>query len=82
MSLEKLDNNELKLGEEIIDLAHVLTAKGLVVRTWGNFSRRVDSKSILITPSGKAYDKIKNDEMVKIDLSGDKAEIASPGKPS
>ncbi len=82
MSLEKLNNNELKLGEEIIDLAHVLTAKGLVVRTWGNFSRRVDSKSILITPSGKAYDKMSPDDLVKIDLSGDKAEIASPGKPS
>lgn len=82
MSLEKLNQNELKLGEEIIDLAHVLTAKGLVVRTWGNFSRRVDSQSILITPSGKAYDTMRPDDLVKIDLSGENAEIVSPGKPS
>ncbi len=82
MSLEKLEQKDLKLGEEIIELAHALTAKGLVVRTWGNFSRRVDSKSILITPSGKSYDKMRPDDLVKIDLSGGKAEIVSPGKPS
>lgn len=82
MSLKKLGSSELRLAEEVIDLAHTLTEKNLVVRTWGNFSCRLDNENFLITPSGKAYDKMQPTDLVKINLNGKKAKIFSPGKPS
>lgn len=72
----------MKLSADIIDLAHKLLAQGLVVRTWGNFSSRLDADSFLITPSGKAYTRLKPEDQVKINFSPDATEIASPGKPS
>lgn len=82
MGLNKLAGSELEQAGNIIDLARVLTEKNLVVRTWGNFSCRLDKDNFLITPSGKAYDKMQPEDLVKINYNGAKSEAVSPGKPS
>jgi L-fuculose-phosphate aldolase len=42
--------------EEIIRVGRLLHDKGLLVRTWGNISSRIDEKHFLITPSGIRYE--------------------------
>ena len=44
-----------QLRKQIIDGGLRLVAKGLVTRTWGNISIRVDDSYMLITPSGREY---------------------------
>ena len=82
MTVKKLNSAELELSADIIDLSHKLLAQGLVVRTWGNFSSRLDANSFLITPSGKAYTRLQPKDQVKINLLPETTEIVSPGKPS
>ncbi|WP_022760041.1 class II aldolase/adducin family protein [Butyrivibrio sp. AD3002] len=45
-----------RLREEIIDVSLSLLEQGLIVRTWGNISARIDDKHYLITPSGIRYE--------------------------
>ena len=61
--------------QEIIDAGLYLVKKKLIARTWGNISKRINSESFEITPSGKEYSKItyKDIPIVKIeDCSYDK----------
>ena len=46
----------LNLKNEIIESGKKLLHEGLVARTWGNVSIRVDEKFMLITPSGRTYE--------------------------
>ncbi|MBR4726686.1 MAG: class II aldolase/adducin family protein [Clostridia bacterium] len=39
----------------VIEAGEKLVATGLIARTWGNVSCRVDDKTFVITPSGKPY---------------------------
>ena len=39
----------------VIEAGEKLVANGLIARTWGNVSCRVDDKTFVITPSGKPY---------------------------
>jgi len=41
-----------------------LVKEGLVARSWGNISVRVDEKNMLITPSGRTYESLKPEEIV------------------
>ena len=75
MTVKKLNSAELELSADIIDLSHKLLAQGLVVRTWGNFSSRLDNNSFLITPSGKAYTRLQPKDQVKINLLPETTEI-------
>nr|WP_120491945.1 class II aldolase/adducin family protein [Corynebacterium lactis] len=69
----------------VIDLSQALIRRGLVVRTWGNISHRVDSEqpdastgsdvSFVITPSGRTYD-----TMIEADLSLITAGTSAKGK--
>ncbi|MBE5900418.1 MAG: class II aldolase/adducin family protein [Lachnospiraceae bacterium] len=43
------------LRQQIVDTGLTLLQEGLVARTWGNVSGRVDRKHFLITPSGLSY---------------------------
>ncbi|HZK10631.1 MAG TPA: class II aldolase/adducin family protein [Clostridia bacterium] len=47
----------------IIDLAKRAKEEGLLFRTWGNFSERIDEKSFLITPSGMDYDQLNKEDL-------------------
>ncbi len=52
----------------VIKAGHELLKAGLIVRTWGNISCRIDEKSFVITPSGKAYDGLTPDDIVLVNI--------------
>ncbi len=52
----------------IIEVSRYLHEIGLLVRTWGNISCRVDEKSFLITPSGIRYENLTPDMIVKVNM--------------
>ena len=45
-----------------------LVKEGLVARTWGNISARVDEKSFVITPSGRTYENLTPEDIVLINM--------------
>ncbi|MCR5402489.1 MAG: class II aldolase/adducin family protein [Butyrivibrio sp.] len=51
--------------KEIIEVARYLYDIGLIVRTWGNVSARIDNAHFLITPSGIRYEDL-TPEMIPI----------------
>jgi len=73
---------DYRLRQQLIELAGRLLAKGLVVRTWGNFSLKVDDTALLITPSGRAYDTMAPEDLVSVSLETKKALPDQPLKPS
>ncbi len=50
--------------KKIAEYGLQLVKKGLVTRSWGNISLRVDEKNMLITPSGRTYENLKPEEIV------------------
>ncbi|MCR5596448.1 MAG: class II aldolase/adducin family protein [Lachnospiraceae bacterium] len=54
----------------ILKACNELVSKQLIVRTWGNVSARVTEDRIAITPSGKGYDTLTEDDIVIVDLKG------------
>ena len=47
--------SEAQARRELVEAGHRLLADGLVARTWGNLSVRLDERSMLVTPSGISY---------------------------
>lgn len=45
-----------------------LAKTGLIARTWGNVSCRIDQNSFVITPSGRSYYSLNPDEIVKVNI--------------
>lgn len=64
-----------RLKEEVYEANKLLPQYGLVMFTWGNVSG-IDRKSglFVIKPSGVEYDKLSPDDMVVVDLSGNRVE--------
>jgi len=58
--------NISNLKELIIDSGLRLLEEGLVTRTFGNVSIRLDEIFMLITPSGRKYNDLKIDDIVKV----------------
>lgn len=52
--------------ETVLEAVNQLVTAKLVARTWGNISCRVGSDQFLITPSGKAYDRLTMDQLVLV----------------
>lgn len=50
----------------IIEAGHRLLETHLVARTWGNISARISDTEFLITPSGRAYETLTEDELVRV----------------
>jgi len=48
----------------IVEAGLRLVKKGLVTRSWGNISVRIDDQNMLITPSGRTYESLKPGEIV------------------
>lgn len=46
-----------------------LIEKGLIARTWGNISARISDDEFIITPSGLAYETLKEEELVKVKIA-------------
>lgn len=47
----------MKAGKELIH-------SGLIARTWGNVSCRIDAETFVITPSGRSYETLKPEDIV------------------
>lgn len=53
----------------VIKAGHELLKAGLIVRTWGNISCRINEKQFVITPSGMAYDALTPDDIVLVNIA-------------
>ncbi|MDR1463818.1 MAG: class II aldolase/adducin family protein [Oscillospiraceae bacterium] len=62
-----MDILEAKLA--VIAAGKRLVQTGLIARTWGNVSARVDEHSFVITPSGRAYETLTPDEIVLVNIA-------------
>ena len=54
--------------EIVIKAGKQLVSSGLIARTWGNVSCRIDDKTFVITPSGRAYETLTPDEIVLVKM--------------
>ena len=57
-----------ELRKQIIDACLYLQETGLIARTWGNVSARLNDEQFIITPSGLAYDLTKPEDLVVVNI--------------
>ena len=70
MSKRKESNMDiLEAKELVVKAGKQLVASGLIARTWGNVSCRIDDNSFVITPSGRAYESLTPDEIVLVNIN-------------
>ena len=55
---------ETEARKMVIDAGRRLLEKKLVARTWGNISARISEESFVITPSGRSYENLTEDDLV------------------
>lgn len=60
---------EMMARKLVVDTGRKLLETGLVARTWGNISCRLDADSIVITPSGLDYTKTTEEDIVRMNLA-------------
>ncbi len=65
---------EDELRREIIRCGKEMSDSGLIQGTWGNLSARLDEDTFLITPSGADYHRIKEEDIVKVNIRDGKYE--------
>lgn len=58
--------SESEAREKVLAAGKRLLETGLIARTWGNISARISADEFIITPSGRAYDSLKADDLVKV----------------
>ncbi len=61
--------NESEARALIIEAGHRLSETGLVARTWGNISARISDTQFVITPSGRSYEDMRAEELVKVNIA-------------
>lgn len=67
--------------ELILQACRELITRGLIARTWGNVSARIDNDEFIITPSGRRYEDLTADDLVTVkikDLSWDEKSGKKP----
>ncbi len=74
--MEKIEH----MRRMIIEGGLRLVREGLVARTWGNISLRVDHEHMLITPSGRAYQELEPEDVVLVNYHS--SSHKGPVKPS
>lgn len=52
----------------VIEAGERLVSTGLIARTWGNVSCRIDDKTFVITPSGRPYMGLTPDDIVEVSI--------------
>ncbi len=57
---------ELEAKRQVVEAGHELVRLRLIVRTWGNISCRIDADRFAITPSGMAYERLTENEIVTV----------------
>ena len=60
---------EQELRQQIIDACLYLQKTGLIARTWGNVSARLNDEEFIITPSGLAYDQTTPEDLVIVKIA-------------
>lgn len=60
---------EYEARKLVIDAGIRLMASGLIARTWGNISARISDTEFVITPSGRAYENLKPEDLVKCKIA-------------
>lgn len=60
--------NILEAKVRVCEAGKLLLKEGLVARTWGNVSIKINENQMVITPSGRKYDELTPDEMVLVDI--------------
>lgn len=61
-----MDINQAK--DIVINAGKELVAQGLIARTWGNVSQKVDDNTMVITPSGKDYLSLTREDIVTVNI--------------
>lgn len=62
MTIDQAKQLVIKAGLRLVET-------GLIARTWGNISCRLDEDSFFITPSGRDYTTLTPDEIVEVNIS-------------
>ncbi len=52
----------------VVEAGKELVSTGLIARTWGNVSCKVNEKQFVITPSGRAYESLTEDDIVLVNM--------------
>ncbi|MCE5235610.1 MAG: class II aldolase/adducin family protein [Clostridiaceae bacterium] len=63
--------NEFEAKTAVAEAGRILLHEGLVARTWGNMSCRIDETTFAITPSGLGYEGMTADDVVVYDMADD-----------
>ncbi|MBQ8210829.1 MAG: class II aldolase/adducin family protein [Clostridia bacterium] len=58
----------LEAKSEVVKAGLELVQSGLIARTWGNVSCRVDDEYFVITPSGRSYESLTPDDIVLVKI--------------
>lgn len=58
----------LEAKSEVVKAGLELVKSGLIARTWGNVSCRVDDEYFVITPSGRSYESLTPDDIVLVKI--------------
>lgn len=61
--------SETEARNLVIEAGLRLLENKLIARTWGNISARISKNEFIITPSGKAYDRLAPSDLVKVKVS-------------
>ena len=75
-------DKEREIRKLVVELAQKFLETGLVVRTWGNFSGRLDEDTFVVTPSGRSYESMDPADLVKVSVKDGTALDEDAGKPS
>lgn len=71
--------DERTARQQVVEAGRRLLEEGLVARTWGNVSCRIDEKRYAITPSGIGYQMLGEEDIVVVDMeSGEWEGIHKP----
>lgn len=63
-----MDMELQRARELVIEAGKKLVETGLIARTWGNVSCRVNDRQFVITPSGRAYETLTPEEIVLVNM--------------
>ena len=69
-----MNDQIIELKEQVLKGGIRLLEQGLVARTWGNISIRVDEEFMLITPSGRPYEELTVEDIVLVNYFTSKYE--------
>jgi L-fuculose-phosphate aldolase len=52
----------------VLEAGHRMQRDGLIARTWGNISARISDTEMVITPSGRSYDSLVPEDIVRVHI--------------